>query len=113
VTTMLSITGGQRAAWQRCAAAALVQILDANRDLPLIVWTIGSAGSTLVGRISVQAPAVQVRAAFNTWRQALTLGERAETPAAAGRRFLRASTVRGAVRVTITATVADDGEQRR
>jgi len=114
VTTKLSITNGQRAAWQRRAATVLVQILDANGDLPLLAWTVGNAGSTLVGRINAQATAVQATAVFNTWQQALALGERTETPGGAGRMFLRASAMRGAVRITITATVVDDdGEDRR
>jgi hypothetical protein len=56
---MLPITHGERAAWQRRAAVTLVEILDAHKDLPVIVWAVANAGSTLVGRISTLAPAVE------------------------------------------------------
>jgi hypothetical protein len=108
------ITNGERVAWQRRAAAALVEILDANKDLPVIAWTVANAGSALVGRISVLVPAVEMKTVFDAWRRALVLGERIETPGRAGSMSLRASAVRGAVRVVITATVvADDDEGRR
>jgi hypothetical protein len=110
---MLPITNGERAAWQRRAAVTLVEILDAHKDLPVIVWTVANAGSTLVGRISTPAPAVQATTVFDAWRQALALGERTETPGGAGRVFLRASAVWGAVRIAVTATVVDDGEAER
>jgi hypothetical protein len=104
---MLAITNGERAAWQRRAAAALVEILDANRDLPVIAWTVANAGSALVGRISPPVATVEVKTTFDAWRLALALGERTETPGRGGT-FLWASAVRGAVRVAITATVVDD-----
>jgi hypothetical protein len=111
VTAMLPITHGERAAWQRRAALTLVEILDVHKDLPVIVWAVANAGSTLVGRISTLAPVVEATTVFDAWRQALALGERIETPGGAGRVFLRASGARGAVRVAITATVVDhDGE---
>jgi hypothetical protein len=109
VTAMLPITAGEHAGWQRRAAATLAEILDASRDLPVIVWTVANVGSTLVGRISAPARAVQVKiVVFDVWRQALALGNRIETPGGAGSMFVRASTVRGAVRVAITAAVVDD-----
>ncbi len=110
MTAILPITNGGRAAWQRRAATRLVEILDANRDLPVIAWTVANAGSALVGRISTPAPTAEVKTTFDAWRLALALGERTETPGRSAT-FMRASAVRGAVRVAITATVVeDDGE---
>jgi hypothetical protein len=106
VTAILPITNGERAAWQRRAATRLVEILDANRDLPVIAWTVANAGSALVARISTPAPTAEVKTTFDAWRLALALGEGTETPGRSAT-FLRAS----AVRVAITATVVeDDGE---
>lgn len=110
MTAILPITNGERTAWQRRAATRLVEILDANRDLPVIAWTVANAGSALVERINTPAPTAAVKTTFDAWRLALALGERTETPGSSGT-FLRASAVRGAVGVAITATVVeDDGE---
>ncbi len=61
------ISHGERALWQRRAAAELAAILDAHRDLPVIAWTVGPAGSVLIGQVSGLAPAVRVREAFGAW----------------------------------------------
>ena len=37
------------------AARELTAILDAHRDLPIIGWTIGTAGARLVGNVSALA----------------------------------------------------------
>ena len=63
----------ERAAWQRRAAAELAAILDAHDDLPLITWTVGPAGSVLVGRVSGLGPAARVREVFTAWRKGLVL----------------------------------------
>jgi hypothetical protein len=55
--TPFEITHGQRAGWQRRAAGELAAILDAHRDLPIIAWTLASAGSSVVGHVTGPAPA--------------------------------------------------------
>jgi hypothetical protein len=71
----LTITQAKRSGWQRRAAAALVRLLDEHRDLPVIAWTVGPAGSVLVGRVNGLQPPTAARAVFDAWTAALTLGE--------------------------------------
>jgi hypothetical protein len=108
VTTPL-ITDSDRSGWQQRAAGELVRVLAAHRDLPVITWTVGSAGSVLVGQINGLAPAVQVLTHFQMWRQALGLRERT-TPAvlSSGGRHLSASAVRDQVTVRLLATRIGD-----
>lgn len=105
-------THADRAGWQRRAARELTAILDAHRDLPIIGWTIGTAGARLVGNVSALACGGQVRQAFDTWRAALMLTEHGECTVAGGTTYLRAQASRDNVQVTLTATVATplDGE---
>ncbi len=105
-------THADRAGWQRRAAAELSAILDAHRDLPIIGWTIGTAGAGLVGQVSALACAGQVRQAFATWRAALMLTEHGECTVAGGTTYLRAQAGRDHVQVTLSATAAAplDGE---
>ena len=95
------LTGdGERAWWQRRAAAELAAILDAHPGLPLIAWTVGPAGGSLAGR------AGGPRAAFAVWQQALGLDDVLEVPAGDGSAiWLRARARRGGIQVTVTATV--------
>jgi hypothetical protein len=112
VSAMFPITSTERAGWQRRAAAELVVILDAHRDLPVIAWTVASAGSTLTGRVEAAGSAERVRAVFHDWRSALVLAEHSETIVWSGTCYLRAVAWRDRVRVALTATVYDDaGEQ--
>lgn len=108
--TSFEITQGERAAWQRRAAAELAAILDAHRDLPLIAWTVGSAGANLVGHVNGLAPADTVRDVFDTWRVALTLDGPGERTSGGGTSHLYAVADRNRVRVGLTATVIDDGQ---
>jgi hypothetical protein len=105
-------THADRAGWQRRAAGELIAILDAHRDLPIIGWTIGTAGAGLVGNVSALACGGQVRQTFDTWRAALMLTERGECTVAGGTTYLRAHASRNRVQVTLTATAAAplDGE---
>ena len=45
--TGVEITQGERARWQRRAAAELGQILRAHPGLPCISWTVGPSGPVL------------------------------------------------------------------
>lgn len=74
--TLFEISHGERAAWQRRIGGELAAILQMHRDLPIITWTVGSAGATLVGQVSGLAPAAEVRTTFEAWRAALMLTER-------------------------------------
>lgn len=71
----LNITQAERYIWQRRAAAALVRLLDEHRDLPSIVWTVGT-GAVLMGRVNGLQPAAEARAQFQAWTAALALDER-------------------------------------
>lgn len=84
-------------------------ILRTHRDLPIIAWTVGSAGAQLVGRVNALAPAAEVRQAFHAWRAALLLSECGEVNSRTGGVYLRAVADRNRVRVGLTATVLDDG----
>jgi len=94
-----------RASWQRQAAAELARILEAHPELPCITWTVGPAGSVVVGQVSGLAPALQVRQAFSAWRQALGLGECREKPGGGGTSRLHAASRGGRVTVRLAATV--------
>lgn len=106
--TRFEITNGERVGWQRRAAAELVRILDTHRDLPLIAWSIASAGATLVGHVHSGAGTVQTREAFEAWRTALALGRRTETRGGLASVYLRAVADRNQVRVALIATMAAD-----
>jgi predicted PhzF superfamily epimerase YddE/YHI9 len=107
--TVFPITHGDRSGWQRRVAGELVRVLDAHSDLPLIVWTVGSAGSVLVGHVDGLGPATLVRGRFHAWRQALGMQERPPTTSADGAlTHLWASNRRGPVRVCLTGTVIED-----
>jgi hypothetical protein len=107
--TLFELTDAERSGWQRRAARELAAILDAHRDLPVIAWIVGPAGSVLTGQINGLAPAVQVRGTFDAWRAALRLGERRETVCGGGGVvYLRAVAYRNQVHVAVTATVFDD-----
>ena len=69
--TLFEITQAERAGWQRRAACELAAILDAHPDLPVIAWTVASAGSILVGHVSGPASADQLRRTFDMWREML------------------------------------------
>jgi hypothetical protein len=105
VTGIVAIAAGDRARWQRQAAAELRRILDAHGELPAIAWTVGPAGCVLAGRVSGLAPAGQVREAFTAWRQALALDDCQEQAAGGQMVHLRASARRGMVHVRVTATL--------
>jgi hypothetical protein len=100
-------TQGQRAAWQRRAVAELANILQRNAELPLIAWTVCSAGCGLVGRVNAGGTGAGARAAFESWCHAIGLDERAEM-ASSGTILLRAAAHHGIVKVTITATLIAD-----
>jgi hypothetical protein len=106
--TPFAITHGEQAAWQRRAGGELAAILQTHRDLPIIAWTVGSAGATLVGQVNGLAPAVEVRATFEVWRSALMATERAEVTSGGGAVYLRATVHRNQVHVGLTATILDD-----
>ena len=108
--TLSGITHGERAGWQRRAAAELAGSSTPTADLPLIAWTVGTAGATLVGHVNGLAPATGVRQVFNLWRVALTVTEPSETVCDDGTVFLRTAIDRNRVRLTLTATVFNDCE---
>jgi hypothetical protein len=105
-----AISQADRASWQRQAAAELARILEGHPELPCITWTVGPAGSVLIGRVSGLVPALQVRQAFAAWRQALGLGECREQPGGGGTSRLHAADRSGGVTVRLTATVFEREE---
>lgn len=66
------ISHAERIRWQRDAAGVLGKLLElaASRGLPVISWTVGSAGARLHGQCMAH-PARQGRADFEAWRKAL------------------------------------------
>ena len=113
MSSTLRITLAERAEWQRRAAIKLTEVLDANRHLPTVVWTVSNAGSTLAGRVIGFAPSNEVRAVFDAWCEVLSLHRRAERPSSSGSVWLWATTRTGPVVVTLTATVLLDEEGGR
>lgn len=105
------VSQGERALWQRRAAAELTAILDAHRDLPVITWTVGPAGSVLAGQVSGLAPAARVRGVFTAWREALALTEDPGQQMSGGTTWLHAAARRHQVTVRLTATVFDEGPE--
>jgi hypothetical protein len=105
VSAMFPITQGEQSGWQRRAAAELAVILDAHRDLPVIAWTVGPAGSTLAGRVDALDSEEQVRAVFHCWRSALVMAEHSETVVWSGTCYLRAMGWRARVRLALTASI--------
>jgi hypothetical protein len=102
------VTPTERAGWQRRAVRELTAILDAHRNLPVIAWTVGSAGATVVGHVGGLVLAGQARQVFHVWCAALTLTEQGELTAGVGVIHLRAVAHRNRVLVRLTATVLDE-----
>jgi hypothetical protein len=99
---------GERARWQRQAAAGLTAILDACPGLPVIAWTVAPTGSVLTGQVSGLAPAVQVREVFGAWRLALGLEDYRERQMSGATTWLHAAARHGEVKVRLAATVFGD-----
>ena len=104
------VTQADRKRWQRDAVRELAAILDAHPGLPLIAWAVGQSGGVLSGRIAGPVPGAGPRAAFTAWQQALGLEDVLKVPAdGRAAAWLRATTRRGSVRVTVTAVAAGEG----
>ena len=104
---------GERARWQRRAAAELAAILDAHPGLPVIAWTVGPAGSVLAGQVSGLAPEARVREVFGAWRLALALQDYREHQMSGGTIWLHAAARRHQVKVRLTAAVFEDEDEGR
>jgi len=70
--TTPTIEDAERIRWQRDAVTVLAKLLElaAKRGLPVISWTVASAGAGLLGRC-LAYPAGQRREDFAAWREAL------------------------------------------
>jgi hypothetical protein len=89
---------------QRETLRVLAGILDAHPDLPALTWTVSWLGGVNGDVLGLGVPPEQVRAAFNTWQQALRLDNVKESPIRdTGIVSLSGRTHRGIVRVTLTA----------
>jgi hypothetical protein len=108
--SILDITQADHYIWQRRAAAALVRLLDKHRDLPPIVWRVGT-GANLVGQINGLQPATTARAEFEAWTDALKLDQHRECGDAVT--YLVARTRRDGVTLAILADLIHDDEQAR
>lgn len=106
--TAYGISQADRSRWQRRAAGELAALLAAHPDLPCLAWTVGPAGSVLLGRVGGLASAGQVREAFDAWRTALALGQSREHTTHAQISHLSAAARRSAVTVRLAATVFDE-----
>jgi hypothetical protein len=110
--TVPLITDDDRSGWQRRAARELVRVLDAHPDLPTIAWTVGPAGSVLVGHVDGLAPYARALSCFYSWRLALGLRELAPGASDGSVTYLSASGTRNRVKVQLVATVLDDEDPR-
>ena len=108
--SLFEISHAERAGWQRHVVAELARILDTHRDLPVIAWSVGAAGASLVGQVNAVAATVAVSQVFDAWRVALALGEPGRS-CGAGRVHLFASTDRNRVRVALVATLWPEAEE--
>jgi hypothetical protein len=99
----VEITQAERSRWQRRAATELASILRMHPDLPILAWTVGSAGSILLGRLVAPVTAPEARARFDTWQTALGLAESSCAPSGETV-HLRAEALRNQVSVLLTAT---------
>jgi hypothetical protein len=108
---MFHVTHADRAAWQRRSAAELVRILDVHRDLPLITWTVGVAGSVLVGRVATLEE-TPTRTSFDSWRVALALAEHHERSSDT-MTYLSAKDDRNSVRIVLLADLSDEAGGHR
>lgn len=108
--SMFEISHAERAAWQRRAAAELARIVAAHRDLPLIAWTVGSTGATLLGRVKALVPPAEARQVFDLWRTAIAMADPVQTRCGDETFYLRAIAERNGVRLGLTATIFSDGE---
>jgi hypothetical protein len=107
--TGLDIAHAERNGWQRRAAAALVRLLDEHRELPVIAWTVGPAGSVLVGRVNGLQPTATARAVFDAWTNALTPSEVREH-AHLALTYLSAQARRDSVTIVLQADLILDDE---
>ncbi len=105
------ISQAQRSIWQCRAVAELAAILRTHADLPILAWTVGSAGSVLLGRVADPAAAPGARVVFDTWKTALMLRESSSTPTG-GTVHLCAEVRRNQVSVLVTATVFTTRDDR-
>jgi hypothetical protein len=62
----ITITHSEQAAWQRRATQLLGRLLTTFPTLPVIAWTVGPAGATLVGRCAYPNDPAARRTAFAT-----------------------------------------------
>jgi hypothetical protein len=63
----ITITHAEQAARQRRAANLLGRLLTTFPNLPVIAWTVGPAGSALVGRCLGPGDSATYRIDFATW----------------------------------------------
>ncbi len=112
MTAVFEGAAGGQPAGQRRAAARLAVILLENAGLPLIAWTVGTTGASLVGHVTAVGPAGRVRAAFEAWCAALAVSDRVETVSSLGGAQWWATAQTGRVTVSITATLFPGDERR-
>jgi hypothetical protein len=102
----ITITHTEQAAWQRRASQLLGRLLTTFPNLPVIAWTVGPAGSTLVGRCADPNDPSASRTAFATWCAVLGATPRPDH-ISGGVTHLRAFTNVDGVRVTLVAEIFD------
>ena len=102
----ITITHAEQAAWQRRATNLLGRLLTTFPNLPIIAWTVGPEGSTLVGRCADPGDPAASRTAFGTWSVVLGATPRPDHTSG-GVTHLRAFTNVDGVRVTLVAEIFD------
>jgi hypothetical protein len=110
----LKATNAERAAWQRQAARSLAAILAGHPHLPVITWTLSTAGATLTGHITTGQSPHHTEQIFTAWATALDLTWRPiPHPASAHlgarpRTHLRAQGQHHGTPIGLTATIDHD-----
>jgi len=108
----MTVTTAEQLAWQLQAARVLTHLLDRayREDLPVLAWSVGSAGVSLVGR-SVAYPQPARRDAIAAWATALGI-ETSERRGSASAVIMASAqhldTPRGWARVALTAEIYDE-----
>ncbi|WP_239342220.1 hypothetical protein [Frankia sp. CiP3] len=105
------IADWEQAVWQRRAATMLTKILASHRHLPILAWSVGSSGSTLVGHVTCLGSAEKARGVFDAWCDALSVEQRAEQPSASGGVYLWGAVRTGQVTVNLAARVFPDEDE--
>ena len=102
----------EQIAWQRRAVTVLAELLS-HPDLPVLSWTVGNAGVSLLGR-SIAYPSTTRRREVQAWADRLGIPLREHKSSGMTRLIGHAKQMgvgKNWATITITADIYDDDEQ--